>query len=521
MKKATLLFCMGLLIVGASHAQYRYLNEVFSGVNVTYNVLYGQNISVLTGVPDTVPLLCDIYEPAGDALPARPVVVYLHTGSFLPILINGTATGSMRDSAVAEMCRQFARRGYVAVSMDYRLGWNPIGATQDIRTGTLLQAVYRAIQDAKTCVRFLRMTAAAMGNPYRIDPNRIMLVGQGSGGYVVLAYITLDKSSEISLLKFLSSTTDATYGFVAGQPYVNQAILGDFEGFGGIPQFNIPNWPGYSSSVSMSVNLGGALGDSSWLEGGEPPVVCFHVIKDPFAPYSNGAVIVPTTGQFVVEVSGSREVARLANQKGNNSIFKTVTFNDPYTARANQLNEGFEGLFPFELIDPSLIIPGNPFKGQAGPWEWWDSLDLQKIAPFLGVSPQQATAAYLNGFLTNPDMSKQKALRYIDTIQNYIAPRAFLALDLDSILGIETIALRAPHIFPTPAQDGFTIRLKGAASDMNALEFFDLTGRLVHRIGNLSCSECYVPRNNLPSGLYFLKMYLRDGSRHYGQVLLQ
>ena len=42
-----------------------------------------------------------------------------------------------------------------------------------------------------------------------------------------------------------------------GQPYVNQAALGDFDAYGGIPQLNNPNnHVGYSSRVSFVVNMG-------------------------------------------------------------------------------------------------------------------------------------------------------------------------------------------------------------------------------------------------------------------------
>jgi hypothetical protein len=188
--------------------------------------------------------------------------------------------------------------------MDYRLGWNPIGATQDIRTGTLLLAVYRAIQDAKTCVRYLKMNAATQGNTFKIDTGKIALGGQGSGGYVVLAYATLDNPAEIALENFIAASTDLTYGFIQGQPYVNQALWGDFDGLNGTAGFNQDNWVGYSDKIGMVFNMGGAIGDSSWMAAGDVPwfVSMFQMIHLP--PYGYGDVIVPTTGQFVVSVSG-------------------------------------------------------------------------------------------------------------------------------------------------------------------------------------------------------------------------
>lgn len=519
MKKTirAILSLIALFVFGQGHAQQRYLDEVFTDVTVTSNVVYGQNFGVLTGTPLLQPLVMDVYEPTGDTATKRPVIIYLHTGSFLPILINGTPTGDMHDSATVEMCKQFARRGYVAISMDYRVGWNPVatGPTgQDVRTGTLLIAVYRSLQDVKTCVRYVKMDASIQGNTFKIDTSRIVLGGQGSGGYVVLAYATLDKVAEIQLLKFISSTTDLTYGFIAGQPYVNQAVYGDFAGLGGLPTLNMDNWPGYSNKIEMVFNMGGALGDSSWLEPGDVPMVCFHVPNDPFAPYGNGNVIVPTTGQFVVFVSGSREVVRMCNDPArgwNNNVFN-ISYNDPYTTRANQVNEGFEGLFPFVLPDPSIIIPGDPFHGQAGPWEWFNQAALEAIAPLYGKTAQQADSAYMGGLLTNPDMSKTKGLSYIDSIQGYLAPRVVQQLQLPGYhVGIDQVDLLASGVdmFPNPAVASFTLQLDDPKERMEFIRLYDMTGRLVKQIDHINDYIVQISRDDFSTGVYVIEIGLK------------
>src|SRR5205085_7297802 len=109
-----------------------------------------------------------------DVLPNRPTVIMIHTGSFLPIFYNMQPTGSRNDSAIVTMCKQFARRGYTAIAVDYRAGWNPAAtgaAGQEIRTGTLLQAAGRGVQDLKACVRFFKNNAAT----YHVDVDKIIL----------------------------------------------------------------------------------------------------------------------------------------------------------------------------------------------------------------------------------------------------------------------------------------------------------------------------------------------------------
>ena len=137
MKRLLLFLFLPLL----SFSQTRYLDDVFINVTVTSDVEYAQNISILPAIlsggvnpPALMPILCDIYEPTGDSLTDRPVIVLAHTGSFLPPVINGQPTGSKLDSSIVQQCMRWARKGYVAVAMNYRLGWNPTSTDQDVRT---------------------------------------------------------------------------------------------------------------------------------------------------------------------------------------------------------------------------------------------------------------------------------------------------------------------------------------------------------------------------------------------------
>jgi hypothetical protein len=512
MKKTILTLSMALL-TSALFSQSRYLDEVFTNAKITSNVQYGQNYSFLTGAPVLNPLLMDVYEPEGDWIGNRPLIIYLHTGSFLPILINGTATGDMHDSATVEMCKQFARRGYVVVSMDYRLGWNPLSGDVNVRTGTLLQAVYRSVQDTKTCVRYFMMTAKTQSNPWRIDTNKIILGGQGTGGYIVLAYATLHDPAQLTLAKFVASGDAPLYGIYNNQPFVIQDIWGDFDGFGGVDTLNYSNWPGYTNNIDFVFNMGGAMGDSSWLQPGNVPMVCFHVTNDPFAPYGYGPVIVPTTGDFVVDVSGSHDIIKIADAEGNNNSFN-LPFNDPYTQRANQVNEGLYGLFPFVLPDP-----GPPFHGQAGPWEWWNLTALEAIGGAALADPANA-----GSLETNPDMSKTKALHYIDTIQGYLNPRIVASLNLDTMhinIGVAQVNFNNElKMFPNPAVDFFTLQLSDASQHMEYVKLFDITGRLIMEVENIKSDEVKIAKKNLAEGLYSVKIGLKEGELN-GKIVIQ
>lgn len=474
-------------------AQQRYWDEIFTSVDVAEAVQYGSNYSVITGSPTLQNLVMDVYTPSGDNVTSRPLVVYLHTGSFLPYPNNGTCSGTRKDSAVVEMCTRFAKRGYVAAAISYRLGWNPVSSDQDVRTSTLINAVYRGLQDAHNAVRFFRNDALNGSNTYGIDADKIIVGGQGSGGYLANAYSTLNDTTEIYLDKFINANT--------GIPYINIAFSGDFEGFGTGP-LNQENLPGISSEAQFIFNMGGALGDSTWLEGNEPPMVAFHVPNDPFAPYGFGSVIVPTTGDFVVEVSGSYEAIRLANDSSNQDVFDNVLFTDPYTARAiaalDPSNAAtnlkglpasqLQGLFPFVRPTP-----------ESAPWEWWDP----------------NCPSNTNSLLTNPDMSKAKALAYIDSIQGYLAPRIICALQLGGCqyIGVEeNNAQETVLVYPNPSTGIFTVSGFENGNNIRNIRMADLAGRTLINEFNLNTSKLTIDGNTFASGIYFLNIDLDKGS---------
>ncbi|MCX6275018.1 MAG: hypothetical protein NTV09_07410 [Bacteroidetes bacterium] len=486
----TITTCAAILVSANSFAQ-RYVSEVFATVDSTQNIPYGSNYTFLSGAPVLQPLVFDLYKPSGDVATNRPLVIMIHTGSFLPAIINQTPTGNMRDSATAEMCRRFARRGYVVASMDYRTGWNPAAtgsAGQDIRTGSLLQAVGRAVQDARACVRYFKKDFVNNGNTYGIDTSKIILGGQGSGGYVAFAATTLHDTLEVWKPKFFAATDNPSYGFAAGASYWRSFIWGDFDGNGGNPLFNnSDNNQAYSSNVAMMFNLGGAMGDSSWVSAGDAPMLAFHVVGDPFAPYTDGTVVVPTTGDPVVDVSGSHTAIRLATELGNNDSFNSYSYNDAFTDRADLINDGYDGLFPFYM---------SISQAQAGPWEWFDSTTTVNYAIAYGLGSAAGTSIYQNAKLTNPDMSMAKGMAYIDTIMGYSCPRISKALGLG--VGVNEIDLlqNAVSVYPNPASSSASLKLETGIKETNInVSVTDISGLIIETINWTASSSRILKRS--------------------------
>lgn len=527
MKKTLLnLIAVFLLFIGTTaNSQTRYLDDMFTDVNVTEVDTFAINVSieimVLFGTtsPELMPVECDIYQPIGDTATNRPVIIVSHTGSFLAPVINGQPTGSIKDSSIVDQCTRWAKKGYVAVAMGNRKGWNPLSTNQNVRTSTLLQAAYRGIQDAKAMVRFMRMTEDN-GNPYGIDPTKIVLGGQGTGAYIALGYATLDNPAvELNLPKFLDLTDPLN-----PIPYVIPAIFGNIDGTdltyfpANTPPFNAPapfvfnqpNNPSYSNDVNMVFNLGGALADISWLEAGDVPIVSFHCANDQYGPIDTGTVIVPTTNETVVEVMGSRVVQHYSNQYGNNDVFIEAGFTDVYTNAANMNNSGYEGLYVFQTPPPSTSPNafGEMEEEQGAPWDWWDNATYD--AMFQSVN-SAAPAGYgaANSILGNPDMSASKGRTYIDTVQGYLNPRIYVALELDGLASINNVLDYSTNIFPNPAKNNITI--ENSNFIINTVELYNIAGQLV-KSENVNSMKTNINVSDLDKGIYILEIQSKETS---------
>ena len=87
--------------------------------------------------PKQLDLKMDIYSPEGDGDAGRPLLLMMHGGAYL--------IGSKDEKGQTEWCRYFASLGYVAATIDYRLGF-PLG-----RQG-LLKAETDALDDARAAL---------------------------------------------------------------------------------------------------------------------------------------------------------------------------------------------------------------------------------------------------------------------------------------------------------------------------------------------------------------------------------
>ncbi|MCX6267335.1 MAG: alpha/beta hydrolase fold domain-containing protein [Bacteroidetes bacterium] len=136
----------------------------FSTVTVTSAVRFA-DVTNYQGVPTT--LYLDVYEPTGDTTTARPMIIWIHGGGF--------RTDSYRTQGyIVDYCTRFAKRGYVCMSIDYRLRSGTDMPTQ----ASEFPALQDAARDANAAISWVKANAAL----YHIDPNLIFIAGGSAGG---------------------------------------------------------------------------------------------------------------------------------------------------------------------------------------------------------------------------------------------------------------------------------------------------------------------------------------------------
>lgn len=167
---------VGTLALSSCTPTERYTDQIFASATKS-TATYTTADDLQTG--DPVALQLDVYQPKGDTLAARPLIVWVHGGGFKV----GT------KAALGKMADAYARRGYVTASIDYRLDTGL--RCQDLQDGKIppdevaaetarcRTAIEAAQADTLSAIRYLRSKAATYG----IDTTRVA-VGGGSAGAV-------------------------------------------------------------------------------------------------------------------------------------------------------------------------------------------------------------------------------------------------------------------------------------------------------------------------------------------------
>ncbi len=162
----------GHVTAGAEEPGVRYLDHVFAEVDSQFDVVYGESMDdgILTD------LKMDVYQPRGDTLERRPLLIWIHGGTF----VTGDKS-SHRDEAA-----DFARRGYVSATINYRLAegahWEGTSLSDVLSDWDFIAAVYEAFKDADQALQYFHDHADEWG----IDPDRMSVAGYSAGAVTAI-----------------------------------------------------------------------------------------------------------------------------------------------------------------------------------------------------------------------------------------------------------------------------------------------------------------------------------------------
>jgi acetyl esterase/lipase len=209
-------------------APLRYRDQVFTTVNKTADVSYG---SAVDQQGTTVDLKLDVYRPAGDTNTKRPAIVWVHGGGF--------SGGDKTSGEIVAEATDMAKKGYVNVSINYRLYPPGCSASSGGSQVGCVQAIIDAQHDAQAAVRFLRKNAATYG----VDTNRLAIGGSSAGAITAL----------------------------------NVGANAEDPGTSGNP--------GFSSAVKGALSLSGAKLLGNPQSTGDAASLMFHGTADPLVPY--------------------------------------------------------------------------------------------------------------------------------------------------------------------------------------------------------------------------------------------
>lgn len=261
-----------LQVVAQTCPTNRYLDPLFS-VTKHSNVVFG-NAPTLTAVyvsesvTTNEDLTMDVFEPTGDTVQNRPLIIFAFGGGYI--------FGTKDDSDIQGLCEYFTQRGYVCASINYRKGLNATSNNSAVR------AIYRGAQDWSAAIRWFKEYRTT----YKVDTNYIFVGGSSAGAIGALHAVYADDSNK-------PPEANST-GFPTYQP-----DLGCLTCTG--------NNYHHTNKVKAVLDCWGAMLNKNFVDAGDKtPILLVHGEADPIVPYESGS---PFSASIVVQsVDGSHPI---------------------------------------------------------------------------------------------------------------------------------------------------------------------------------------------------------------------
>ena len=277
------------LFATALFSQTRYKDELFDIVKHG-DIQYGSNYDSKNQLTN---LLMDVYEPQGDTATLRPIIFFVHGGSFIG--------GDRGDQQINKTAEFFAKKGYVTANIEYRVQQttviNPIIDFADVYAWHY--AIVRATHDLKAAIRYIKKDVATNNNYYKVDTNTIFIYGSSAGAITALHTVFLDDSSEMNTF-FKSAFRD----------------MGGLDGNSGNPGYTM-------KGVKAVVSCSGALADLNYINNNKDiQYLAFHNNPDLTVPFDAGCFV--TVACWLGQFYGANKIYPRIKSNGTYAEFYPV-----------------------------------------------------------------------------------------------------------------------------------------------------------------------------------------------------
>jgi hypothetical protein len=428
----------------------------------------------------SIDLYITIYSPCG--LPENiddtgSLLSCVHCNRPCILLIHG---GGFRTGCKIEMnneCLEFAKRGYVAATIDYRLGWVPGDEKQTCNNNfcfttqcsavqgdsckveykdSLSLATYRALQDAFAAMRFI----AHYANKLNIDTGCLYIGGHSAGSIMAINICYMHQSDVNRII-----------------PFANR-ILGPLNSCG--------NFFTNSFRIAGLFNNWGGIFDTACIKGVKDkiPMIAFHGIDDHIVPFTKG---------FALACSDSA----YGNSYGSNSIFKRLANNYPDLPVELYCCFGGHGIFDKN--------PGDDLKSlyriQKAICFFNRVRNGDKTQTYIRINKEQPLITYHQLDSISPVSCSFTGLKDVSSPATALTDNEVLLFKTDEYI-----------ISPNPAVLQATLFVKNELKEID-VTLINSNGKILWKRNNIKEKNINLPVQNLADGLYFIMINTKQKSK--------
>jgi hypothetical protein len=394
----------------------------------------------------------------------RPFILLFHAGGF--------RTGCR--TLIANECMEFAKRGYVAASVDYRLGWVPEDDKKYCKdfcfdgicsrnltmpckaayNDSLNFALYRSIQDGAAALRFI----AHYADNLHIDTSYLYIGGYSAGAITAINLCYMNQG-------------DLNKAFPKASP-----VLGPFNNYGN----SFTN----KYRIAGLFNNWGCIINTIYIKGKNDkiPMIAFHGLDDSIVPFKKGRPLSCPNGAY-------------SYTYGSGAIYSTLV-------------NSYAGL-PIELYacyGGHGIFDGNPESDTKALYR------IQKaVCFFKRVRNGDKTRKSVYIYKQEDDISYNKLISTSPVSCSYKRAEYNYNATAEIITGKTPLAL---IVSPNPVTSVAKLAINGKFKKLN-IALTDPNGKILWSRENIITNRVSLPTEDLKNGLYLI---IVNGDEYSGVI---